>query len=114
MRLNKRYSLTFLVISLILIFPQSSKSEWKFSDFFTEWASPLTEKKVTPYLFTGATLTTLLVGFRNQIVEPFQENISEKKPLGDYLANFGYTMGNMVPNALYMALHVWKLLVYQR
>ena len=102
MRGQELRSVIFFTFIILLILPQSSKGEWQFSDFFKEWGAPFTEKKVTPYLFTGASITTLLVGFRDQIVEPFQKNISDKKPLGDNLAKFGYTMGNMVPNALYM------------
>ena len=92
---NKFMKLKIILISLF--FSISLKAEWTFDDFFKEWSSPLTEKKVTPYLFTGASLTTILVGLRDQIVEPFAKEMAERKPLGDYLAKFGYTMGNMVP-----------------
>ncbi len=91
-----------LIFNLFFLLPFSIKAEWSFDQFFTEWGSPLTEKKVAPFLFTGASLTSLLIGLRDQVVEPFQKKISENKPLGDYLAKFGYTMGNMAPNALYM------------
>ena len=90
------------IIIINVLFSLSLRAEWTFDDFFKEWGSPLTEKKVTPYLFTGASLTTILIGFREQIVDPFAKEMAKRKPLGDYLAKFGYTMGNMVPNALYM------------
>ena len=95
MRGRKLSSVIFFTFTILLLIPQSSKAKWQFSDFFKEWGAPFTEKKVTPYLFTGASITTLLVGFRDQIVEPFQKNISDKKPLGDNLAKFGYTMTNI-------------------
>ena len=89
-------ALKTLIFHLFFLLPFSIKAEWSFDQFFTEWGSPLTEKKVAPFLFTGASLTSLFIGLRNEVVEPFQKEISENKPLGDYLAKFGYTMGNMV------------------
>ncbi len=71
-----------------------------FGRLTSELASPWTTR-ARPWLIGGAGLTTLLLVFRDQTVNPMQEDFSKNKPLGDWskLGDYG---GRMVPNGLYV------------
>lgn len=52
----------------------------------------------------GSILTGTLIVFRSEIVEPFQEDVSSDKPLGEY-SKYGDILGQWVPNLAYSGFY---------
>lgn len=67
----------------------------------SDWSSPFIQEQAYPIIVTGTAMTLALAMNRETIVEPLQEEVSTKKPLGEW-SHFGDIMGQVVPNALYM------------
>jgi len=86
----------FFLGALILNF---NAVAWNFSDFKSELASPLTTK-ATPVLYIGGGLTLATVLLKKQVVDPVQNNVSVKKPLGHW-STYGDYAGRLIPNAAY-------------
>jgi len=79
----------------------ASGDSYSFDQFKKELSSPFTQEEARPYLYSGLGLTSLLIIFRDGVVEPLQDQISEDEPLGDS-AKYGDYLGQCIPNALYM------------
>jgi hypothetical protein len=99
----KRYILILLIFTVVQPVKTHANEEfgygWK--EIKRDWSAPLTQKGAHPTLFTGTAITSVLVIFRKGLVDPGQKQVAEDEPLGEW-ANFGDTMGQMVPNVLYM------------
>lgn len=100
--------LTFKLVSFLSIamipfnsFGYNGLGGYKWDDFKNDWSSPIYQKKAHNVAITGTAITGFLVLFRDQIVEPIQEDVSTNQPLGEW-SNFGDIMGQLVPNVLYM------------
>lgn len=66
---------------------------------FQDLASPITTPAKT-WLIAGTALTTVLLLFEDQIVDPAQKETIENHPLGRF-SKFGDYGGKLIPNALY-------------
>lgn len=74
---------------------KSTLKEHAWDDF----ESPITTDAKYPLLI-GAGITTMLLVFEDQIVDPAQEETVERKPLGSF-SKFGDWGGKTLPNAIY-------------
>ncbi len=70
--------------------------------FTEELTSPWTQEKARTILIVGGLTTAGLLIFKHEIVDPFQEETVEDKPLGR-LSVVGDYAGQMIPNAIYAA-----------
>jgi len=104
-----------LVFSAVKTYGQESQDYYKkidlkqysWSEVWQKVKSPLKYKESKYTLFAGGSLVAALLLTRNDTVDPFQESVSERKPLGS-TSKFGDLMGKMVPNGAYalgMYLH---------
>ena len=75
--------------------------DYDWDDIKRDWSAPIYQKKSHPVALTGIALTSILVINRDGLVLPVQDEVSQTIPLGEW-ANFGDTMGQLVPNALYI------------
>ena len=76
-----------------------TKTSWK-DEAWDNFKSPVsTDAKY--YLLSGAALTTVLLIFEDQIIDPLQDDTAEDRPLGRY-SKFGDLAGQALPNALYI------------
>jgi membrane-associated phospholipid phosphatase len=64
-------------------------------------ASPVTTPANIPF-YVGVGLTGLLIIFEDQIVDPTQEEIVDRRPLGKF-SKLGDYSGRVIPNGLYFA-----------
>lgn len=85
-----------LLISLI----PSICLAWNFDDFKDEITSPITTEAKSAFLF-GAIVTSTVLIFEDQTVDPVQDETTEDKPLGSFSV-YGDWAGQMVPNGLYL------------
>ena len=101
MKLFKFTIFFYMINCYALEIPSYGEQELK-----NDWSAPFYQEKSRNILFWGSLTTAALILGRNEIVEPFQKDISTKEPLGESAAFFDL-MGQMVPNALYMG-YQWK------
>jgi hypothetical protein len=85
---------------------KATDADYSETDFKDDWSSPFKVKKSKEILLWGSAITATLVVFREGIVEPLQENISEEEPLGEF-SKYGDLLGRMVPNLAYIG-YQWK------
>lgn len=85
-----------LVLATLISFQSKA---WDFSDFKTEFTSPVTTKAAIPF-YVGLGLTALAVIFEDSVVDPLQEEAVDHKPLGSF-SKIGDISSQVVPNALY-------------
>ena len=90
----------YSLLSLLISSP-SMAAEYQWEDLKRDWMAPLNQKSAYPVAISGTVLTGVLVMFRDELVEPLQEDVSQTRPLGEW-AKYGDLMGQLVPNALYM------------
>jgi hypothetical protein len=93
-----------LIITLSFLFTSNAiqANEYGHDDFISDWASPINDKESRATIIYGTVLTSTLVAFRNDIVEPFQESMSSQNLLGDDLSHYGDLAGQLIPNLIYM------------
>lgn len=104
--------LIFVLVSPAATAEQPTESEKSSPTFLKSVWADFKEPFVTEsrdILLTGAFLTGSLLATRNDTIDPFQDSVSTRKPLGD-TAPFFQLMGEWVPNLTYsagMLLHGW-------
>lgn len=69
------------------------------AELLSDLASPVTTPART-WLIAGTALTTLLVVFEDQIIDPAQREVVESRPLGRF-TKVGDYAGRLIPNGLY-------------
>jgi hypothetical protein len=82
-----------------------AQAETNWETFKNDFTSPFYDSTAKKTLMSGSTLTLLFLATKHETIDPFQENMSESKPLGEDLAEFGDLMGQAVPNLLYVTLY---------
>lgn len=96
------------ILELILILSSSvAFAAYDYNNIKEDWSAPLNVSESHKLLYYGGATTGFLVLFRDQIVEPFQEHMSENEPMGENLAHFGDLMGQVIPNVLYAGGMYW-------
>ncbi|MGE4132116.1 MAG: phosphatase PAP2 family protein [Bdellovibrionales bacterium] len=94
-----------LLFTLLILNPSLSSAS-----IGGELASPWTTK-ARPWLLGGSAVTLSLVAFKDEVVDPFQEQTVRDKPLGEW-SKLGDLGGQFIPNALYisgMAITGWAV-----
>ena len=80
--LRNLLALYIIVVSLIPITTCNAK-EYTHEDFVSDWSSPVNFEDSKNILIYGSLLTSGLIIFRNDTVEPFQESMVEQDLLGN-------------------------------
>lgn len=103
-------NLASAAVALALMFSQASlKAQERAAEVESGWAQTAWENFKSPittdaknYLVIGGALTAVIFALEDQVVDPFQKEVSGKKPLGS-TSKIGDIGGRGVPNALYIA-----------
>ncbi len=83
-------------------------ADYSESEFKSDLSSAYTNKTSQDIWLYGGSTTLALVLFRDQLVEPLQDDIAEKEPLGR-ASPIGDYAGQLVPNVIYMSYQLWFL-----
>ena len=99
----RRYTIYLLYCTvLVFLIVRPSYGDYEWNEVKSKWLSPLQDRHSRYILATGGALTLVLATNKGGLVYPLQEEVSGKKPLGQW-SKFGDIMGQTVPNVIYMS-----------
>lgn len=98
----------YIYLILLVFLPSAyGSSEFSSKHFLNEWSSPLYAEESRSIIYTGSTITAIIIIGRDSGFDQFQEDMAKNKPMGD-LAHFGDYMGQLIPNLAYMGGMYWN------
>lgn len=92
-----------LILILFMIISSFAETTWQ--TFKNDFTSPFYDKSSQKTLVSGSVLTLFFLATKKDSIDPFQEHMSESKPLSDDLSHFGDQMGQAIPNLIYVSLY---------